>query len=373
MQLTDARLTRRTFIAASALLVVSVGFSQIGLTKPAFAITAAEAQAQANTARATLNNLMSQLEVASDNYYTALDEHDAAVAAMNEAQGRIDAAEAIIASAQDKLSSRAVSMYKNGSVSYLDVLLGATSFTDFTNTWDILNMLNEEDNELIEQTNAAKADAEAARKDYAEQAQIAQQKLNEAAVAQTELQKSVDSYKQTVANLDAEVASLIAQEQAAEEAASQAAAQAALAASRASSSSSDTNSSSDDSSSAPSGNYGADYDGNNEIVSAAYSRVGSEYTQASGRRNGPWSFDCSGLTQWCYAQVGISIPGTSSTQYAGMQHISLSNAVPGDVLWKSGHVGIYAGDNTYVHASDYGVGVIVSKGISTFSCALRPY
>ncbi len=372
MQIPDAKLTRRTFMAASALLFAGVGFSQLGLVKPAFAITSAEAQAQANAARATLSNLMGQLEIASDNYYTALDEYDAAIAAMDEAQKRIDVAEAIIDSAQGKLSSRAVNMYKNGSVSYLDVLLGAASFTDFTNTWNILNMLNEEDNQLIEQTNAARAEAEAARKEYAGQAQIAQDKLEEAAAAQTALQSSVNLYQKTVSNLDAEVSSLIAQEQAAQEAASRAAAQAALAASPANSSGS--NSSSDnDSSSEPSGNYGADYDGNNDIVAAAYSRVGSEYTQESGRRNGPWSFDCSGLTRWCYAQVGISIPGTSSTQYSGMQHVSLSNAVPGDVLWKSGHVGIYAGNNTYVHASDYGVGVIVSTGISTFSLALRPY
>ena len=38
------------------------------------------------------------------------------------------------------------------------------------------------------------------------------------------------------------------------------------------------------------------------------------------------SFDCSGLTQWCYGKAGISLPRTAQAQYDATQHIPLSQA-----------------------------------------------
>jgi cell wall-associated NlpC family hydrolase len=43
-------------------------------------------------------------------------------------------------------------------------------------------------------------------------------------------------------------------------------------------------------------------------------------------------FDCSGLTQWAWAQAGVSIPRTSQTQWADLPHVSLSALEPGDLL-----------------------------------------
>lgn len=323
---------------------------------PAYAVTSAEKQAEADQAKAQLSDLMGQLEIASDNYYTALAEHDSAVSAMDEAQARIDSNEAQITKLQSHLSVRAASMYKEGPDTFVDFLLGASSFSDFVNTWDFLNQMNEADADCVKQVKALQEETQAARDDYAALAQIAADKVAEAEVAQAVMQKSVDAYQTTVANLDAEVSALIAAEQAAQVEASRKAAQDAL-----------------DRGPKLGPGSGGGNSGNNEIVALAYSKVGCEYTMEQGRRTGPDSFDCSGLTQWCYAQVGISIPGTSIMQYDGMQHIALSDAQPGDVLWRPKHVAIYAGDNTYVHASDYGVGVIVSTGIGGFSCALRPY
>jgi peptidoglycan DL-endopeptidase CwlO len=57
----------------------------------------------------------------------------------------------------------------------------------------------------------------------------------------------------------------------------------------------------------------------------------------------PAGFDCSGFTQYVYAQVGIHLPRTSSAQRAATRRISRSEAVPGDLVFMPGHVGIYAG------------------------------
>ncbi len=73
------------------------------------------------------------------------------------------------------------------------------------------------------------------------------------------------------------------------------------------------------------------------------------------------SFDCSGLTSWCYGVAGLSLPRTAQQQYDVMQHITLDEAVPGDLVFftrttNSGnyitHVGIYLGDNKMFHAGD---------------------
>ena len=73
------------------------------------------------------------------------------------------------------------------------------------------------------------------------------------------------------------------------------------------------------------------------------------------------SFDCSGLVQWCYGKAGISLPRTAQAQYDATQHIPLSQAQAGDLVffhstYNAGtyvtHVGIYVGNNQMYHAGD---------------------
>ena len=72
-------------------------------------------------------------------------------------------------------------------------------------------------------------------------------------------------------------------------------------------------------------------------------------------------FDCSGLVQWCYGKAGISLPRTAQAQYDATQHLPLSQAKAGDLVffhstYNAGtyvtHVGIYAGNNRMYHAGD---------------------
>lgn len=103
------------------------------------------------------------------------------------------------------------------------------------------------------------------------------------------------------------------------------------------------------------------------VVNYAMSKVGCEYVWGA---EGPNAFDCSGLVKCAYAQAGVSLSHYSGSQGSAGSYRSLSEAQPGDILWKNGHVGIYIGGGQYVHASTYGVGVIVSNvSGSGFACA----
>ena len=72
--------------------------------------------------------------------------------------------------------------------------------------------------------------------------------------------------------------------------------------------------------------------------------------------------DCSGFVQSVYKHFGISLPRTSGEQgKSGRAVDGLDNARPGDLVWYSGHIGIYIGNGKIVHASNPKNGIITSN------------
>lgn len=93
----------------------------------------------------------------------------------------------------------------------------------------------------------------------------------------------------------------------------------------------------------------------------AVKQVGDPYVWGG---NGPYSWDCSGLTKGAYAKAGKSIPRTSQAQSSRAYQISKSSARAGDLVFWGGkggayHVGIYLGGGKYVHAPKPGRSVEV--------------
>ncbi|MEC4575518.1 C40 family peptidase [Streptomyces virginiae] len=87
-------------------------------------------------------------------------------------------------------------------------------------------------------------------------------------------------------------------------------------------------------------------------LAAAKTKLGSAYISG---HEGPNSFDCSGLTQWAYKQANVSITRTTYTQANDGTRISRSQLQPGDLVFFYGdlhHVGLYAGNNMTLHASN---------------------
>lgn len=83
----------------------------------------------------------------------------------------------------------------------------------------------------------------------------------------------------------------------------------------------------------------------NAVLEVAARYVGTPYVSGGTTPDG---FDCSGFTGYVYAQLGITLPRASADQrYAGVQ-VSRADALPGDLIWSPGHIGIYAGGNTQI-------------------------
>ncbi|WP_369795172.1 C40 family peptidase [Cellulomonas sp. KRMCY2] len=83
----------------------------------------------------------------------------------------------------------------------------------------------------------------------------------------------------------------------------------------------------------------------NAVLEVAARYVGTPYVSGGTTPDG---FDCSGFTSYVYGQLGISLSHASADQrYAGVV-VSRADALPGDLIWSPGHVGIYAGGNTQI-------------------------
>ncbi|WP_406860479.1 NlpC/P60 family protein [Streptomyces sp. HUAS MG47] len=84
-------------------------------------------------------------------------------------------------------------------------------------------------------------------------------------------------------------------------------------------------------------------------LNAAATQLGKPYVSGA---EGPNSYDCSGLTQWSYRQAGVDISRTTYTQQNDGVKIGRSQLKPGDLVFFNSlsHVGLYAGNNTILHA-----------------------
>ena len=375
-----------------ALIVATIVASAIlFIATPAYAVTAAEKEAEAQEALNQLYALQDTLEQKSAEYYQSLAEYQDAVTLRDAAQERIDAISGEITEIQGRLGSRAREMYRNGATSFIDLLFGATSFDEFTQNWDILNRLNSNDAELSTKAKALRNETKRKKTELTKQAGIAEKKSANAQRAYKESQELVAQMQETYNGLSAEARRLYEEEQAAAAAAAAAAAQAQAEAEAAAAAEYDGDDGSgayedeetgetyyysdgdnnyvategaveNDDGTVTDINTGETYDSpteytastGNEIVDRAASMLGSAYQYGGTGADG--TFDCSGL-------VGYALTGTTerigNTTSFMSDYNQVSDPQPGDIAVNAGHTGIYIGNGQMIHAGDESTGVIV--------------
>jgi cell wall-associated NlpC family hydrolase len=105
-------------------------------------------------------------------------------------------------------------------------------------------------------------------------------------------------------------------------------------------------------------------------VRAAYSAIGVQYRW--GGSNPKEGFDCSGLTMWAWGQAGVPLPHSSAAQYAVLPHVGKSQLKPGDLLFfytPISHVAMYVGDGYMIHAKHPGT-TVAKERISSYYWAV---
>jgi cell wall-associated NlpC family hydrolase len=96
-------------------------------------------------------------------------------------------------------------------------------------------------------------------------------------------------------------------------------------------------------------------------IEAALSQQGKPYRYATA---GPDSYDCSGLTHFAWGKAGVYLPRNSRAQAAATPRIPAAAAQPGDLIFyytPISHVGIYLGNGQLVHAPNSGTTVKVAS------------
>lgn len=95
------------------------------------------------------------------------------------------------------------------------------------------------------------------------------------------------------------------------------------------------------------------------VVSTAMNYIGVPYVWGGTSPNG---FDCSGFVQYIFKQYGYNLNRTAAAQYSNGYSISRSELRPGDVVFFANtytygisHVGIYTGNNQFIHAGTNGI------------------
>jgi cell wall-associated NlpC family hydrolase len=96
------------------------------------------------------------------------------------------------------------------------------------------------------------------------------------------------------------------------------------------------------------------------IVGLATRHVGSPYVWGGAS---PRGFDCSGFVMYVYAALGVSLPHNAAQQYRLGMPVRRKDLRPGDLVFfdRLRHNGIYIGDGQFVHASQRGSGVKISR------------
>ena len=361
--------------------------------------TSSELQQRVNEAYAQLLDYSQQAEVAGNQLEQVKSDLASVQDQIAQTKQEIADKQAELEQDQKALSSRLSSSYKRGDASLLGVVLGSSDFGELFSNLFYANKVAARDRDAIDTVRTAKQELTdqqtALEQQEAEKKQlVAEQEQKTAAVQQRASQ--MQSYYQ---GLDSDLQAALANEaavQAAQDALTKQQAQEAGSNSGATNSgnaSSNTGSNSNantntntntnagsnsNPSSKPSQNTGSSSSGNTNsgsapggILAFAQSKIGCAYSYGG---VGPSAYDCSGLVYSAYQNAGLSIARTADAQYrqvAAAGHLvkDVSSLKPGDLVFfypGIGHVGVYEGNGSFVHASTYGVGVIRSSLYSAY-------
>lgn len=188
----------------------------------AYGVTSIEKQAEADAVTQRIDALQTELNSVTARYEQALKDHEAATTAMETEQQRIVETDLRIGELQVRLGDRAASMYKGGTISFIDVLLGASSFDSFLNTWDMVAKISSNDAALVQESKDLRQTALDAQAAFEAEQKKAAASLEETKNTKEQMEATRAGMLDEIASINVEVAELQEEEALQAEAALQA-------------------------------------------------------------------------------------------------------------------------------------------------------
>jgi peptidoglycan DL-endopeptidase CwlO len=343
--------------APALVIVIAAACIAAGTATGDPSISAKQAQAQAIMAQMT--QLDGNLQRATNLYYDSTRKLHAIEHSLKINKIALRAARVNLRRSQAALMQRLVTIYTSrNDQSTLAVLLGSQSIDDLVNRIEAVKSVSSQDvavmNEVIGFKKAVTIHQHALAIAHRSQARLVLQR----AAAKARVSSQLAREQRLYASVKGEIARLIQANQARQLALARAAtlrnnSQAQAQALALQQTAIGASASVGGASVAPPSQYTG-------VVGIAMRYLGVPYVWGG---SSPSGFDCSGLVAYVYAQVGVSLPHYTGAQWNVGVPVSRSDLQPGDLVFFDGlgHVGIYIGGNSFIHAPHTGDVVRISS------------
>jgi len=357
---TIRRSIRRTAPAVILLCFAAALAATPAVGDPSIAAKQAEAQ-----------SVMGQVQQLDSSLERVIQAYDLATVKLNKVRAdfkanhaQLQIAKQSLKRAQGALSARLVSLYtSDGQSDSLEVLLGASSLDDLVNRFNTANRISAQDSQVLNEVTHLDAQVKAREARLKHARSEAAALVSERASEKSSIEGQLAARRALLSSIRGQIAHLQAQEAARQaelrrELAARVAAQQQQAPAQALSNTVAPVASSNPSSSVSSGP--APPPTHSSVVSIAMRYLGTPYVWGGAS---PAGFDCSGLVMYVFAQVGVSLPHSSYAQYGMGSPVSRDQLQPGDLVFFDGlgHVGIYVGGGSFIHAPHTGDVVRISS------------
>lgn len=346
--------------ALSIALLLTLALPAAAVPTPAQKLKTARAEAK--RVQAVVEDMDARLEGVVESYNKVKEDLDKTDREIVVTRQRLEVAQAKYERAQAILNRRVTNIYRAGEMDYLAVVLGTNDFEDFLARLDFLARIGNQDAVLKVELGRTKAEIESLERALEEKRARQIQLKSELAYARDSIQSRLEAKQRYLAGLNRTIQRFIEEERERQRKLAEIRAREALGGTK------------------PSWYPTPDQIYPREkVVDIALAQLGKPYQWGA---TGPDSFDCSGLMLYSYAYVGVRLPRVSQDQSRVGVQLEKSELQPGDLVYfgygadrnRVHHIGMYIGNDRFIHAPGSGdhVKISVLSERSDYAGACRP-